>query len=75
MLISSGLGGRFPNGYPVAAVSDVKVIEDEAFIRVSASPIAKLDRSNHVLLLSREAKLSAELLPSQSADETLGSEQ
>ena len=75
VLISSGLGGRFPNGYPVAAVSDVKVIEDEAFIRVSASPIAKLDRSNHVLLLSREAKLSAELLPSQSADETLGSEQ
>lgn len=63
VLISSGLGGRFPNGYPVAVVSDVKVIEDEAFIRVSASPIAKLDRSNHVLLLSREAKQSpADLL-------------
>lgn len=56
VLISSGMGGRFPNGYPVATVSDVKVIEDEAFIRVTASPIAKLDRSNHVLLLSREAK-------------------
>ena len=56
VLISSGMGGRFPNGYPVAIVSDVKVIEDEAFIRVTASPIAKLDRSNHVLLLSREAK-------------------
>jgi len=54
ILTSSGLGGRFPNGYPVATVSDVKVIEDEAFIRVSATPIAKLDRSNHVLLLSRE---------------------
>ena len=59
VLISSGLGGRFPNGYPVAVVSDVKIIEDEAFIRVSASPIAKLDRSNHVLLLSREAKPQA----------------
>jgi len=54
VLISSGLGGRFPNGYPVATVSDVTVIEDEAFIRVSAVPIAKLDRSNHVLLLSRK---------------------
>ena len=53
-LISSGLGGRFPNGYPVATVISVNVIEDEAFIQVSASPIAKLDRSNHVLLLSRE---------------------
>ena len=55
VLISSGLGGRFPMGYPVAVISDVKIIEDEAFIRVTAQPIAKLDRSNHVLLLSREA--------------------
>ena len=53
-LISSGLGGRFPNGYPVATVSDVKVIEEEAYISVTATPIGKLDRSNHVLLLSRE---------------------
>jgi len=56
VLISSGLGGRFPNGYPVAIVTDVDVIQDEAFIRVSANPVAKLDRSNHVLLLSREAR-------------------
>lgn len=56
VLISSGMGGRFPNGYPVAIVSDVEVIDDEAFIRVIANPIAKLDRSNHVLLLSREAQ-------------------
>lgn len=67
VLISSGLGGRFPNGYPVAVVSDVKVIEDEAFIRVTASPIAKLDRSNHVLLLSREAKLEPSSQPSNDA--------
>ncbi len=53
MLLSSGLGGRFPNGYPIAIVSEVNVIEDEAFIKVTAAPIAKLDRSNHVLLLSR----------------------
>jgi len=53
VLISSGLGGRFPNGYPVAVVSDIDVIEDEAFLRVNAKPIAKLDRSNNVLLLSR----------------------
>jgi rod shape-determining protein MreC len=60
VLISSGMGGRFPNGYPVAMVTDVKVIEDEAFIRVTAEPIAKLDRSNHVLLLSRQAQTQGE---------------
>ena len=54
LLISSGLGGRFPNGYPVAEVTNVEFIQDEAFLRVSAKPIGKLDRSNHVLLLSRE---------------------
>ena len=54
VLISSGLGGRFPNGYPVARVDKVKVIQEENFLDVAARPIAKLDRSNHVLLLSRE---------------------
>ncbi len=58
ILLSSGLGGRFPNGYPVAEVSDVVVIEDEAFLQVFATPIAKLDRSNHVLLLSREQQFN-----------------
>ena len=60
VLTSSGMGGRFPNGYPVAVVTGVKVIEDEAFIRVTAEPIAKLDRSNHVLLLSRHVQTQGE---------------
>lgn len=54
VLLSSGLGGRFPNGYPVATITDVEIIQDEAFMRVTAKPIGKLDRSNHVLLLTRE---------------------
>jgi rod shape-determining protein MreC len=54
MLLSSGLGGRFPSGYPVAKVNKVKVIQEENFLDVAALPIAQLDRSNHVLLLSRE---------------------
>jgi len=54
LLISSGLGGRFPDGYPVATISNVEVIKDQAFLQISAKPIAKLDRSNHVLLLTRE---------------------
>jgi rod shape-determining protein MreC len=54
VLLSSGLGGRFPNGYPVAEVNKVKVIQEENFLDVAARPIAQLDRSNHVILLSRE---------------------
>lgn len=55
VLYSSGLGGRFPSGYPVATISKVEEIQDEAFMQVTAKPIARLDRSNHVLLLSRTA--------------------
>lgn len=68
LLLSSGLGGRFPNGYPVAMIDEVQVIQDEKFIRVTATPIAKLDRSKHVLLLSRA---SAETMSGKSrGDET-----
>jgi len=56
VLVSTGMGGRFPNGYPVAVISEIETQEDEAFISVTATPIANLDRSNNVLLLSREAK-------------------
>lgn len=54
VLLSSGLGGRFPNGYPVAKVNMVKVIQAENFLDIAARPITQFDRSNHVLLLSRE---------------------
>lgn len=56
ILLSSGLGARFPNGYPVAEIIEVEEIGDNAYLKVLARPIAKLDRSNHVLLLSREKR-------------------
>jgi rod shape-determining protein MreC len=51
LLVSSGLGGRFPIGYPVATVSEVERSEGSAFLTVKAIPEAKLNRSRHVLLV------------------------
>ncbi|NND68800.1 MAG: rod shape-determining protein MreC [Halioglobus sp.] len=51
LLVTSGLGGRFPVGYPVAVVTDVERDPGEPFARVSAVPTAALDRSRHVLLV------------------------
>lgn len=51
LLVTSGLGGRFPIGYPVARVSAVERKPGEAFARVSARPTAALDRVRHVLLV------------------------
>ncbi|GAB5415854.1 MAG: hypothetical protein Cons2KO_34570 [Congregibacter sp.] len=51
LLVTSGLGGRFPIGYPVAIVSSVQRNPGEAFARIAATPTAALDRARHVLLV------------------------
>ena len=51
LLVTSGLGGRFPVGYPVATVSEVHQDPGAAFATISARPAAKLDRSREVLLV------------------------
>ena len=51
LLISSGLGGRFPPGYPVAEVIDVEQDPGNTFSDVIARPRAHLDRSREVLLV------------------------
>ena len=50
-LITSGLGQIFPDGYPVAEVTEILPDESQPFMRVVAKPIAELDRLKHVLLL------------------------
>jgi rod shape-determining protein MreC len=54
-LVSSGLGGRYPKGYPVAKVAKVEHFPGKAFAVVSATPSAQLDRSRHMLLVFSES--------------------
>jgi rod shape-determining protein MreC len=51
LLVSSGLGDRFPVGYPVAEVLQVVRDPGKAFLTVVAKPMARLDRSRHLLLV------------------------
>jgi rod shape-determining protein MreC len=51
LLITSGLGGRFPPGYPVATVSAVQHDPGRTFSQVIATPLAQLNRSREVLLV------------------------
>lgn len=51
LLVSSGLGGRFPPGYPVARVIEVTIDPGQPFATVRARPLARLDRSRHLLLV------------------------
>ena len=51
MLVTSGLGGRFPEGYPVGVVSSVKVDNQRAYTVIQARPTAGLQRLRYLLLL------------------------
>jgi rod shape-determining protein MreC len=50
-LLTSGLGGRFPQGFPVGAISSVNPAPTGMFLEAHALPSADLDRSDEVLLL------------------------
>jgi rod shape-determining protein MreC len=56
LLISSGLGGVFPAGYPVARVLDVKRRPDQPFAEIIAEPASSLDRDREVLLVWNAAE-------------------
>ena len=51
LIVTSGLGGRFPGGYPVATVALIDRQEGQTFARVEATPLAALDRGREVLLI------------------------
>ena len=51
LLLSSGLGGVFPPGYPVARVTEVRRDPAEPLAVIRAEPLAALDRDREVLLL------------------------
>ena len=54
LLVSSGLGQRFPKDYPVAEVTDVIHDPGQAFAIISARPMAQLDRTRLVMLVEPE---------------------
>lgn len=55
VLVTSGLDGRFPEGYPVAVVSSVKLDMYDSTPFISATPTADLRRLRYLLLLWSES--------------------
>ena len=50
LLLSTGIGGVFPRGYPVAQITKVERAATATFALVEARPTANLDRDREVLL-------------------------
>lgn len=51
LLVTSGLGGAFPSGYPVAVIETVNRIPQNPFADVTATPTASLDQVREVMLI------------------------
>ncbi len=50
-LLSSGIGYRFPPGYPVAVVDDIQSDNNESFLQITARPLAQLNHGKQLLLI------------------------
>lgn len=53
LLITSGLGGRFPYGLPVARIKKITHQKSQPFMQVIATPEARLNKSRYLLLLEK----------------------
>ncbi len=63
LLVTSGLGSVFPEGYPVARVSGIENRGSEVYSTIKITPIAQLDRVRYLLLLWPSEPVEAEQLP------------
>jgi len=53
-LVSSGLGGRFPAGLPVAIITEVKGDRSATFAVAEARPVAAVEQAQQLLVLEEE---------------------
>lgn len=60
LLLSSGLGNVYPEGYPVATITSIIRDESRPFSQIKAKPVAQLDRLKYLLLLWSERTLQEE---------------
>lgn len=66
LLVSSGMGQRFPSGYPVAIVKEVIHDSGQPFAIVRAVPTAALNRTRYMLLVFSDPR-TAEQRASEAA--------
>lgn len=75
VLVTSGLGRRYPEGYPVGLVEEISSVPGEDFVKVVVSPVALLNRNRLVLLIwtdSEQEQLTAQVNERLNAQEMIG---
>jgi len=75
VLVTSGLGRRYPEGYPVGRVEEVSSVPGEDFVKVVVSPVALLNRNRLVLLIwadNEQEQLTAQINERLNAEAVTG---
>ncbi|MFB1014635.1 MAG: rod shape-determining protein MreC [Alteromonadaceae bacterium] len=73
LLVTSGLGDKYPEGYPVSIVTNISQDLSRPFAQVYSQPVAQIDRLRYLLLLWPEK--SSGMFAAKSAKTTLTEEQ
>ena len=68
IVVSSGLGQRFPAGYPVGRVTHVNSDSSQPFAEVRVEPTAQLNRSRYLLLVFSPESAYGDVFPSLSLE-------
>ncbi len=69
-IVTSGLGGRFPPGFPVGTIVRLRRDESRAFLVGELQPAAQLDRGRDVLLLRQRPPGAAANTPASTPSST-----
>lgn len=75
VLVTSGLGRRYPEGYPVGRVEQVNSLPGEDFVKVTVAPIALLNRNRLVLMIwpdNEQEQLTAQINERLNTEEYAG---
>jgi len=67
LLLTSGIGGVYPRGYPVAIVTSVGVSDSQPFAAITASPLVEIDKMRYVLMFSTNTQDSRDIDYAQKA--------
>jgi rod shape-determining protein MreC len=72
-LVTSGIDGTYPQGLAVARVATLERDTGQIFARITALPLAGIDRSRHLLVLAQAAAQAPR--PEEPADADAGKKQ
>ena len=70
LVVTSGLGDRFPAGYPVGEVTQVRIDHGEPFAYIVVTPSAQVSRASEVLLVWPESEPDAASMSALDQDST-----